>query len=64
MKVEIYTGLGTQRHLAWAGDMEILPRIGEQVVLDKDGDRAIEVEYIHHWLPFGKAKGHVEIYGR
>jgi hypothetical protein len=64
MQVEIYTGLGSQRRCVWKGDLEVLPRIGEQVVLDEDGDRAIRVEYIHHWLPFGQKKGWVEIYGR
>jgi hypothetical protein len=64
MKVQIYTGLGSQKHLVWEGDLEVLPRIGEEVVLDKDGDKSITVERIHHWLPFGKKIGWAEIYGR
>lgn len=60
MKVEIYAGLGTQKTRIWKGELECLPRIGEDVVIDKDGDRGYIVQRIHHWL----ADGHVELYVR
>lgn len=59
-KVEIYTGLGSQKHRIWSGNVEVLPRIGEDVVTDKNGDRGYTVERIHHWLMLNI----VEIYVR
>lgn len=61
MKVEIYTGLGSQRHRIWKGSLDILPRIGEDVVTDKAGAHGFTVERIHHWLADGPR---VEIFVR
>lgn len=60
MKVQVYTGLGTGGKLVWKGNLEILPRIGEDVVVDKAGKCGYTVEYIHHWLA-GKS---IDIYVR
>lgn len=60
MKVEIYAGLGSQKKRIWKGELATLPRIGEDVVLDKEGSEGYTVERIHHWL----ADRHVELYVR
>lgn len=59
--VEIYTGLGHERHRVWSGELETVPRVGEEVVLDKDGSYTITVECVTYWIADGKR---VEIYGR
>lgn len=60
MKVEVYIGLGTQKKRIWKGDLDVIPRKGEDVVIDKDGDRGYTVDYVHHWL----ADKHVELFVR
>jgi hypothetical protein len=60
MKVEIYAGLGTQRQIRWKGDLEVIPRVGDEVVTDKAGDRGYTVERVTHWVALKK----IEIYVR
>lgn len=54
--VEIYTGLGSQRRKIWEGEVATLPRVGERVVIDEDGDYGYTVEYVHHWLATAKVE--------
>lgn len=61
MKVEVFTGLGTQKKRVWKGNLDILPRVGEDIVIDKDGNIGLTVERIHYWLADGPR---VEIFAR
>lgn len=61
MKVEVFTGLGSQKKRVWKGNLDILPRIGEDIVTDKAGSHGYTVERIHYWLADGPR---VEIYAR
>ncbi len=61
MKVEVFTGLGSQRKRIWKGDLDILPRVGEDVVTDKEGSDCYAVERIHYWRADGPR---VEIFVR
>lgn len=63
VKVTFYVGLGSQKREIWSGALEVLPRIGEQIVVGT-GATGYSVEYIHHLLPLGRRKQIVDIYVR
>lgn len=61
MLVEVYIGLGTQAKIIWDGQLDHVPRIGEDVLLGQDG---YTVEYVHSVLPHKTRPGRVKIYVR
>ena len=67
MQVEIYTGVDTCRRNIWAGLLDHLPRVGEDIVLQRGSDDWADyrIDRIKHYLPTGKrGAGRVEIYVR
>jgi hypothetical protein len=62
--IEVYVGLGTQRREVWSGNVEAVPRVGEQVTWD-NGDSCGQVQRVTHWLQKSKNKpSYVEVYVR
>jgi len=63
MRVTFYTGLGSQRHEVWIGELDIVPRAGEEVTWD-NGENARRVDRVTHWLATKDNLPLIEIYLR